>query len=75
MHSNFVHIVGKIALARGTKREYRTKQELRTLSEHNRRSGLVRGCGKMLNTLHNLLSFAAVTGFVVLMCHVVSLAA
>lgn len=29
----------------------------------------------MVSTLHNLLSFAAVTGFVVLVCHVVSLAA
>ncbi len=29
----------------------------------------------MVNTLHNLLSLAAVTGFVILMCHVVSLAA
>jgi hypothetical protein len=29
----------------------------------------------MVNALHNMLSFAAVTAFVVLMCHVVSLAA
>ena len=29
----------------------------------------------MVNALHNMLSFAAVTVFVVLMCHVVSLAA
>ncbi len=29
----------------------------------------------MLSALHNVLSFTAVTAFVVLMCHVVSLAA
>jgi hypothetical protein len=29
----------------------------------------------MVNALHNVLSFAAVTAFVVLMCHVVSMAA
>ncbi len=29
----------------------------------------------MVNAVHNLLSFAAVTGFVFLMCHVVTLAA
>ncbi|ESQ82910.1 hypothetical protein AEAC466_15500 [Asticcacaulis sp. AC466] len=29
----------------------------------------------MVSALHNLLSFVAVTGFVVIMCHVLSLAA
>jgi hypothetical protein len=29
----------------------------------------------MVSALHNMLSFAAVTGFVFLMCHVMSLAA
>ncbi len=29
----------------------------------------------MVNALHNVLSFAAVTAFVFVMCHVVSLAA
>jgi hypothetical protein len=30
---------------------------------------------KMVSALHNMLSFVAVTGFVFLMCHVMSLAA
>lgn len=29
----------------------------------------------MVNAVHNLLSFAAVAGFVVLMCHLLTLAA
>jgi len=35
----------------------------------------IKECGKMVSALHNMLSFVAVTGFVFLMCHVMSLAA